>query len=152
MHKTKTKTKKTQIQMETIAAVTHLLNANLHFRVQVTLEQATNILTKFQPYNGIPNTIEKLPQEIAAAIGPIDFGRENPNNGLFDNVEISIGNEFSLVLYVKSNTFYRKGDTAERQKLVLEGIARNYRADEVHVTIEPAYGGAHLVKARLWWD
>jgi hypothetical protein len=140
--------------MNTTDAIQHLLDHNLQFRAKVTIEQATQILGQCQIYNEIPDTIGNLPQAIANGIGPVDFGRENPNNGTFVNLEISIGNEYSLVIYVQSHTFYRKGDTPERQKEVLEAIAREYRADEVDVSIsdQPIIDGAHVVTARFWWD
>lgn len=139
--------------MNTVDAVSYLLEHNLHFRAKVSLDDATEVLRKFPCYNEIPTTIWHLPQVIAEAIGPTDLGGDNPNNGTFCNLEFSLGNEHSLVIYIRSDVFYRKGDSADRQKKLLWGIGRTFFADEVTVEIHPSMvGGAPTVKARFWWD
>lgn len=139
--------------MNTSEAVLFLLANNLHFAAQVELETATEILDKFPIYNEIPATISELPRALANAIGPVDFGGDNPNNGDFSNLRLKIGNESSLVVYIESRTCYRRGDTPERQKAAIEAVAAAYRADEISVEIETyELMEAHTVKARLWWD
>lgn len=139
--------------MNTVDAVTHLLEHNLNFRVALKLDQATEVLSKCSIYNDIPSTIGALPKIIADRIGPTDLGGDNPNNGTFCNLEFSLGNEHSLVIYVRSDVFYRKGDSAERHKKLLEKVGREFCADEVTVEIHPSMvGGAPTVKARFWWD
>lgn len=139
----------------TTEAVLFLLKTNLHFAVQVELDQAVEILSRFSIYNEIPDTISKLPRALANAIGPVDFGEDNPNSGGFSNLRLKIGNEGSLVVYLDSNTFWRKSDTPERQKAAIEAAADAYKADEISVeikTYELMGRDAAIVKARLWWD
>jgi hypothetical protein len=141
--------------MNTAEAVLFLLENNLNFAVQVELDQATEILGKCSIYNEIPDTISELPRALANAIGPVDFGGDNPNNGGFSNLRLKIGNEGSMVVYLDSNTFYRKGDSPERQKAAIEAVAATYKADEITVeikTYELMGRDAATVKARLWWD
>lgn len=135
-------------QLSTTAqAVLTLLEASLHFRVAVTLTDAEAILRNFQHYNEIPANLADIVRDVRDKIGPIAFKGANPNNGCFDNVRLSIGNENSLVIYIESNLFYRPGDTPERQKAVLESIGARFNADEASIEVSPS-----SVKARLWWD
>lgn len=139
--------------MNTVEAVSYLLEHNLHFRAEVSLDDATEVLRKFRHYNEIPDTIGLLPKAVADGIGPVDFGGDNPNNGTFINLDLFVGNEYSFVVYVQSSPSYRKGDTPERQMEVLEKIGRDFCADEVTVETIPGFaGGAASLRARFWWD
>jgi hypothetical protein len=136
-------------------AVLLLLRINHNFRVEVPFGIAETILYGCEKYNNIPADIHDLPRAIQHAIGPVDFGNPNPNNGKFHNLSIKIGNKGSLVIYIESNTFYRVGDKPERQKAAIEAVAKRFKADEIDVTIEDFRDQDNrtaIIKARLWWD
>lgn len=142
--------------MNTVEAVSYLLETNLNFRVEVGLNEAKQILAKLEKYNEMPDDLEKIVDRIKSMIGPIDFGKENPNNGLWNNIKISIGNESSLVIYVDVNCFYRVGSDPKKIKADLESIGRAFSADENNVEIklpEPFMNQKMIhVRARYWWD
>lgn len=140
--------------MDTIEAVSFLLENNLNFKVAVTLEDAYNILTEFRHYNEIPANLYGIVKDIKEKIGPISFAGNNPNNGKFDNITFKIGNESSLVIYIQSNLFYRRADKPELHKAILESLGCKYKADEVDVEINvhPMDSQMVTVSARLWWD
>ena len=130
-----------------VEIVNFLLEHNEHFSVELSIEDAAAVLAKMDKYNDIPRNINNLPSVIAKQIGGIAFKGENPNNGTFGNIKISIGNEYSLCMHVRSVTAYRPGDTPEKQKAILEALGRKYKANEVTVTMQPG-----SVLARFWWD
>lgn len=136
---------------KTVDSVLYLLEHNLSFRVEVSLNEAASILKKFRSYNDIPKNLFCIVLEIRNLIGPIAFPGQNPNNGSFGNISFSIGNEGSLVIYIKSRLFYRPEDTASLHKSWLESIGNKYNADEIDVTIDDR-GAGPTVCARLWWD
>jgi hypothetical protein len=138
-----------------VDAVLHLLESCINFRVEVSLPDAATILERFPKYNDIPSNLSGLIHDLKTRIGPMAFpeinGRPNPNTGTFGNLSVQIGNEGSLVIYIKSRMFARKMDTAAMHKAVLQTIGRKYDADEV--TVERTnHMGYETVKARLWWD
>lgn len=142
--------------MNTVEAVSYLLETNLNFRVEVGLNEAKQILAKLEKYNGMPDDLEKIVERIKSMIGPVKFlDKFNPNNGLWSNIKISIGNESSLVIYVDVNCFYRVGSDPKKIKADLESIGRAFSADENSVEIEaasPFDKRMVSVCARYWWD
>lgn len=141
--------------MNTVEAISYLLENNLNFRAEVGLDNAKQILSKLRKYNGMPDDLEKIVDQIKDAIGPINFGAKNPNNGLWNNIKISIGNECSLVIYVDVNCFYQVGADLKKIKADLESIGRAFHTDENSVEIEaasPLDKRMVSVCARYWWD
>jgi len=108
-----------------------------------------------EKYNDIPSNLSGLVWDFKKMIGPMNFptsgGYPNPNNGTFGNLEISIGNEGSLVIYLKSRMFARKMDNPAMHEAVFKTIGQRYKADEINVETTN-YSGNITVKARLWWD
>lgn len=134
------------ITMTLPETVLYLLEHCLQFRVELTLDEAQTVLRQFKRYNEILDTLPRLIDDLRRDIGPIAFPGQNVNNGRFDNIKVSIGNEGSLVVYVCIITAYRK-DNPARQVGVLKTIGETYNADEIDVS-----EGTGSVKARFWWD
>lgn len=133
--------------------VSSLLEQSIDFRVNVSPQDLYEILSTFRVYNDIPRNIADIAKDLQKEIGPISFGGQNSNNGSFHNLRIRIGNEDSLVLYVESNLFYRKGDCAARHEAVLKTIGKKYKANEIDVETVPLDPlQSQMVKARFWWD
>lgn len=134
------------IHMNKIEAVSFLLKNSLNFRVELSLDEMFHVLNQFERYNGIPNYIAEIADDIAEEIGPIKFAGDNPNNGRFDNIKFFIGNESSLVIYVEVIHAYQKRDFRE-YKPILGSIGRVFKADQITVTEEMG-----RTVARFWWD
>lgn len=132
---------------KTVQAVQTLLENNLNFRVQVTLEDAQVILSEFLVYNGMPDSMDGLVDRVKLAVGPMNFGPNNPNTGNFDHIRFSIGNENSLVVYVEVAGAYLKGQGIS-VAAKLERVGDAFSADEISNEID-GLGG---VSVRLWWD
>lgn len=141
-------------QSNLVDATLAILAASLNCRVELPLDDARRVLGKFPVYDDIPSRIYLIVDEIKRAIGPVDFGGNNPNNGSYSNISFSIGNEYSLVIYVKSRLFYRKNDKPAAQVAALKAIGNKFKADEVTVEVEsnPIVAGHDVVIARFWWD
>lgn len=133
--------------MNTVQAVSYLLENNLNFRAELSLSDAAQVLQAFRPYNDIPEDIERIVDELCDKIGPINFGPENPNNGKFHNIRISIGNKSSLFIYIEMSHIYQKGRDFREYKPILEEIGGKFRADEIEVT-----QSERKTAARFWWD
>lgn len=140
--------------MNTIDAVSHLLENCLHFRVETNLNDAKEILKKFRHYNDVPSNISEIVDDVKKNIGPINFQTVNANNGRFDNIRFEIGNENSFVIYIRSNMFYRKFERPELHKSTLESIGEKYQANEISCDIvtNPHFPEMISVECRLWWD
>lgn len=139
------------MKSKTSSLVSSLLEINTDFCVSVSVEELGEILRNFRVYNEIPANLANLANDLQKEIGPTSFGGQNPNNGSFGNLRVHVGNEGSLVIYVESNLFYRKGDSSGRQAVVLHAIGERYKADEIKVEEKDSWGGP-VVKARFWWD
>lgn len=135
--------------LNTVGAVSFLLENNLNFRVSVSLEDAKEILRSFKRYNEIPSNLPEIVEAIKLAIGPINFGPQNLNNGGFHHIRFSIGNENSLVIYVEVSSFYFGQHPEKIQKVVrsLQAVGQKFRADENDVE-----GNEASISARFWWD
>jgi hypothetical protein len=133
--------------MNTVQAVSYLLENNLNFRAELSILDAVQVLQNFQPYNDIPEDIEKIVGALCDKIGPVNFGPGNPNNGKFHNIKIFIGNESSLVIYVEIIHSYQVGRDSREYKSILEKIGRKFKADEIGVTQDE-----RKTVARFWWD
>jgi hypothetical protein len=131
-------------------AVLHLLEWSCQFRVDdLTLEETREILTRMRRYNNIPADIGELPYAVRRGIGPVIGFKSEPENGTCHNLKFTVGNEGSLVVYVRSQLNKRQGDTFERQTAVLLDIGRRFNADEVDANEDLASG---ILTARYWWD
>lgn len=138
-----------------IDSVLCLIENCLQFRVECSMDEAKEVLRQMPKYNEIPSNLHEIISEIKNRLGPIDFGSKNPNNGTYGNIRVLIGNEGSLVMYVKSQLFYRRNvDSGPRQKTELESIGEKFGADEVDVKIETLTIDSTMVsvEARFWWD
>lgn len=133
-------------KLTTVDCVNRLLETNLNFRVHVSLEDLGQILASFQVYNGMPDTLLPMVGAIKEAIGPMQFPGDNPNNGSFDHIRVSIGNEGSLVMYVELATAYIKGRELEVASK-LEMLGKKFNCDEC--TMERQ---SFALSLRLWWD
>lgn len=141
--------------MTTTDAILFLLENNLNFRAEVGLNDARAILSKFKKYNSIPSYLPSMVDRIKDLIGPVNFGKDNPNNGFWHNIKFSIGNESSLVIYVEVRGVYRPKDDPNAIRGVLESMGSYFCADEVDCELQTIEFGSSKktnVIARFLWD
>lgn len=129
----------------TTAALT-LLENSLDFRVQLQFQEMEYVLSHMEIYNNIPDNISEIVAKIKSKIQPAIFGQKNINNGSFCNVKMWIGNESSLVIYVRVDISYNDQKIKEVET-ILGNIGENFRADAMTITKEHK-----IVMARFWWD
>ncbi len=117
-----------------ITAVLSIFEESLHFRVNVPVLEATEILSRLEKYNFIPANLPTIVQAIQNAAPVTSVG----------DIRISVGNEYSLVIYVQ----VLRAQDAEQAKAKLEKVAKKYGTNEFNV--EDSFSGSFT--ARLWWD
>jgi len=119
-----------------VDATLALLRSCLGFRVQLERQEAAEVLTRFDPYNDIPNNIATLPGAILDSTPTL-------------NGRVYVGNECSLVIYYEGSAF----DAAAviEAGYQLKRLSRRYHADEFSHEIRE-HRGLHMIEARFWWD
>lgn len=139
-----------------VLAVVALLMRNGKFRVQLTPAEATLALELYKksgtfPYNGMPANMPEIIHAISTASGKVNFpdinGKPNPNTGSQCHMNISIGNEGSLVIYVQIVTTYPVTKPYGELLTDLQSVGERFSAQENTVDTRP---GSFTV--RLWWD
>ncbi len=133
-------------------AVAVLLKNCLDFRAELTLEEASAVMHSFERYNAIPRKITDIFFDLQKEIGPCVLP-DNPNNGSFINLNVWIGNERSLVIYVTSRVSARHGDTVEQHINKLKNLGYRYKAEsyEAEEIKNTAFPSLKTVSARFYW-
>lgn len=139
-----------------IASVASLLESCIEFRVAVSFFEMAQVFKLYGatgkfPYNGMPMNMSEIVGDIEKAVGITQYpqinGKANPNTGGTGHARAQIGNEYSLVIYVRIVKAYPLNKTETQVKQDLAAIAKKYFADEYHV--EDCEGSFEV---RMWWD
>lgn len=133
-----------------VQATLDLLGYCLRFVVYMTTDEAKQVLHNTMHYNAMPHNIANITDDIKRVCGSIQYGEGNPNNGKYDHITIGIGNECSLVIYIRVITTYKRSTTDNAQAIgaSLQAIGTKYKADENKIT----QCDANSVTVRLWYD
>jgi len=137
-----------------VDAVLLVDKSSLHYKIELSANDARKFLERAEPYNYIPKNLSDIVNFILNAIGPMNYGlcngRPNPNNGSFSHIRISVGNEGSRVIYVKSH----RTTNSDPLKVIfsrLEAIGMKFHADENEGEVETLMGTEYFTW-RFWWD
>lgn len=134
--------------LDIISSVKTLLESCLQFRVSVSMGEAREILQDFPNLRNFVNHVQNK-------VGPCEFEGDNPNNGNFTNIRLSIGRENSLVIYLETNSFYRPKDTPEAIEKRLNWLKWYFKPEEFtieKVKYQISGKDATRFNVRFWFD